>query len=103
MTEIVPIESIVSKIIFLRGEKILLDRDLAKLYEVETKVLKQAVRRNIKRFPSDFMFELSKEEFEDWRSQFVTSNSAKMGLRYKPMAFTEQGVAMFTPFNAEPV
>ena len=79
MTEIVPIESIVSKIILLRGEKVLLDRDLAKLYEVETKVLKQAVRRNIRRFPSDFMFELSKEEFEDWRSQFVTSNSDKMG------------------------
>jgi len=83
MIKIVPIESIVSKIIFLRGEKVLLDRDLAELYEVETKVLKQAVRRNIKRFPSDFMFELSKEEFEDWRSQFVTSNSDKMGLRYK--------------------
>ncbi len=96
MTKIVPIESIVSKIIFLRGEKVLLDRDLAELYEVETKVLKQAVRRNIKRFPSDFMFELSKEEFEDWRSQFVTSNSDKMGLRYKPMAFTEQGVAMLS-------
>ncbi len=96
MKKIVPIESIVSKIIFLRGEKVLLDRDLAKLYGVETKVLKQAVRRNIKRFPSDFMFELSKEEFEDWRSQFVTSNSDKMGLRYKPMAFTEQGVAMLS-------
>jgi len=96
MTEIVPIESIVSKIILLRGEKALLDRDLAKLYEVETKVLKQAVRRNIRRFPSDFMFELSKEEFEDWRSQFVTSNSDKMGLRYRPMAFTEQGVAMLS-------
>jgi len=96
MAEIVPIESIVSKIIFLRGEKVLLDRDLAELYGVETKVLKQAVRRNIKRFPSDFMFELSKEEFEDWRSQFVTSNSDKMGLRYKPMSFTEQGVAMLS-------
>jgi ORF6N domain len=96
MTKIVPIESIVSKIIFLRSEKVLLDRDLAKLYGVETKALKQAVRRNIKRFPSDFMFELSKEEFEDWRSQFVTSNSDKMGLRYKPMAFTEQGVAMLS-------
>jgi len=96
MTKIVPIESIVSKIIFLRGEKVLLDRDLAELYGAETKVLKQAVRRNIKRFPSDFMFELSKEEFEDWRSQFVTSNSDKMGLRYKPMAFTEQGVAMLS-------
>jgi len=96
MAEILPIESIVSKIILLRGEKVLLDRDLAELYGVETKVLKQAVRRNIKRFPSDFMFELSKEEFEDWRSQFVTSNSDKMGLRYKPMAFTEQGVAMLS-------
>jgi len=96
MTKIVPIESIVSKIIFLRGEKVLLDRDLAELYGVETKVLKQAVRRNINRFPSDFMFELSKEEFEDWRSQFVTSNSDKMGLRYKLMAFTEQGVAMLS-------
>ena len=96
MTKIVPIESIVNKVIFLRGEKVLLDRDLAELYGVETKVLKQAVRRNIKRFPSDFMFELSKEEFEDWRSQFVTSNSDKMGLRYKPMAFTEQGVAMLS-------
>ena len=96
MTKIVPIESIVNKVIFLRGEKVLLDRDLAELYGVETKVLKQAVRRNIKRFPSDFMFELSKEEFEDWRSQFVTSNSVKMGLRYKPMAFTEQGVAMLS-------
>ena len=77
MKKIVPIESIVSKIIFLRGEKILLDRDLAELYGVPTKVLKQAVRINIKRFPSDFMFELSKEEFENWRSQFVTSNSRK--------------------------
>jgi len=96
MTKIVPIESIVSKIILLRGEKVLLDRDLAELYGVETKVLKQAVRRNIRRFPSDFMFEVSKEEFADWRSQFVTSNSDKMGLRYRPMAFTEQGVAMLS-------
>jgi hypothetical protein len=96
MKTVVPRESIVSKIIFLRGEKVLLDRDLAVLYGVETKVLKQAVRRNIRRFPSDFMFELSKEEFEDWRSQFVTSNSVKMGLRYNPMAFTEQGVAMLS-------
>ena len=96
MTRIVPIESIVSKIIFLRGEKVMLDRDLSELYGVKTKVLKQAVRRNIKRFPDDFMFELTKEEFENWRSQIVTSNSDKMGLRYKPMAFTEQGVAMLS-------
>jgi len=93
---LVPIEVIISKIIFVRGEKVLLDRDLAELYGVETKALKQAVRRNIKRFPDDFMFELSKEEFENWRSQFVTSNSDKMGLRYRPMTFTEQGVAMLS-------
>jgi hypothetical protein len=74
----------------------MLDRDLAELYGVKTKALKQGVRRNINRFPSDFMFELSKEEFEDWRSQFVTSNRDKMGLRYPPMAFTEQGVAMLS-------
>lgn len=61
---------------------------------VETKVLKQAVRRNIDRFPADFMFEMTKKEFENWRSQFVTSKSDRMGLRYKPMAFTEQGILM---------
>ena len=69
---LVPTEVIVTKILFLRGEKVLLDRDLAELYGIKTKVLKQAVRRNIKRFPEDFMFELTKEEFENWRSQFVT-------------------------------
>jgi len=74
----------------------LLDRDLAKLYCVETRALKQAVNRNINRFPLDFMFKLSKEEFQVWRSQFVTSNSDKMGLRHLPMAFTEQGVAMLS-------
>ena len=94
MTKIVPIESIVSKIIFLRGEKVLLDRDLAELYEVETAQLKRAVRRNIDRFPDDFMFELTKKELDNWRCQFGTSNRDKMGLRHNPMAFTEQGVAM---------
>jgi hypothetical protein len=93
---LVPEEVIVRKILFVRGEKVLLDRDLAELYGVETRVLKQAVRRNRKRFPKDFMFELTKQEFEDWRSQFVISNSDKMGLRYRPMAFTEQGVAMLS-------
>jgi len=72
MTSIVPIESIVSKIFFFRGEKVLLDRDIAELYGVETKVLKQAIRRNIKRFPDDFMFELTKEESQSLRSQNVT-------------------------------
>lgn len=72
----------------------MIDRDLAELYGVETKVLKQAVKRNMDRFPSDFMFEMTKEEFQNWRSQFVTSNSDKMGLRYSPFCFTEQGVTM---------
>ncbi len=88
MTAVVPTETIISKIVILRGEKVLLDRDLAELYGVKTKALKQAVRRNIRRFPDDFMFELTKQEFQNWRSQFVTSNRDKMGLRYKPMAFT---------------
>ena len=74
----------------------MIDRDLALLYQVETRILKQAVRRNINRFPSDFMFEMKKEEFENWRSQFVISNSDQMGLRYLPFCFTEQGVAMLS-------
>ncbi len=74
----------------------MLDRDLAELYGVETKVLKQAVKRNIDRFPEDFMFELTKSELENWGSQFVTSNSDKMGLRYSPFAFTEHGVLMLS-------
>ena len=75
----------------------MLDRDLAELYEVPTKVLNQAVQRNRKRFPEDFMFQFSKDEFDKWRSQIVTSNpAAKMGLRRRPYAFTEQGVAMLS-------
>jgi ORF6N domain len=89
-------ESIASIIYFIRGEKVMLDRDLAVLFGVETKVFKQAVRRNINRFPPDFMFELTSDEFKNWRSQFVTSNSDKMGFRYSPMVFTEQGIAMLT-------
>ncbi len=96
MSDLIPIERIESRIIVIRGEKVLLDRDLAELYEVPTKALKQAVRRNITRFPKDFMFELNKEEFKNWRSQFATSNSDKMGLRYAPMVFTEPGVAMLS-------
>lgn len=90
-------EVITNKIYFIRGQKVMIDRDLAALYNVETKQLKRQVVRNIERFPEDFMFELSKEEFADWRSQFGTSNSSdKMGLRYAPFAFTEQGVAMLS-------
>lgn len=93
---IIPVERIERAIYLIRGQKVMLDRDLAVLYGVETRVLKQAVRRNVDRFPSDFMFVLSDEELSDWRSQFVTSNSDRMGLRHAPMAFTEQGVAMLS-------
>ncbi len=72
MKDVVPVERITSKIYLIRGQKVMLDRDLAELYGVGTKVLKQAVRRNSKRFSEDFMFELSGEEFKNWRSQFVT-------------------------------
>ena len=96
MSKLLPIERITGKIYLIRDTKVMIDRDLAELYGVETRVLKQAVRRNIMRFPDDFMFELTKEEFQDWRSQIVMSNSEKMGLRHPPMAFTEQGVAMLS-------
>jgi len=91
-----PDEVITSKIYLIRGEKVMLDRDLAELYGVETKYLKRQVRRNITRFPDDFMFELTQIEFQLWRSQFGTSNSDKMGLRYPPFAFTETGVAQLS-------
>jgi len=95
-SKLVPVELIEGKIYLIRGQKIMLDRDLAALYRVETKVLKQAVKRNLKRFPEDFMFVLSACELADWRSQFVTSKNDTMGLRHAPMAFTEQGVAMLS-------
>ena len=94
MTDLIPMESIIGKIRHLRGEKVLLDSDLAELYGVETKQLKRAVRRHNKRFPKDFMFELSKTEFDDLRCQ--TGTSSWGGTRYTPMAFTEQGVAMLS-------
>lgn len=94
LQSILPDESIISKIYVIRGKKIMLDRDLAELYGVETRVLKQQVKRNMERFPEDFMFELNKEEFNNLRSQIVTSNWG--GVRYMPMAFTEQGVAMLS-------
>ena len=98
MDATVPIERITTIIYLIRDQKVMLDRDLAELYGVETKQLKRAVRRNISRFPGDFMFELTKQELTDWRCQFGTSNADKIGLRYAPMAFTEQGVAMlFSP------
>ena len=86
------LQLIQSRIIELRGYKVMLDSDLAELYETETKRLKEAVRRNIDRFPSDFMFELSKTETESLRTQNASSNRG--GSRYMPFVFTEQGVAM---------
>ena len=93
-SELVPQEVIKNKIYLIRGQKVMLDRDLAKLYRVKTKVLNQAIHRNIKRFPGDFMFQLTKEELEILRSQIVTSRWG--GRRYLPYAFTEQGIAMLS-------
>lgn len=101
------IKSIQNRIYEIRGERVMFDFDLAALYEVETRVLNQAVKRNIKRFPKDFMFQLTKEEFEQLKSQIVTSKPSSqfvmMGAipqnrtgKYLPYAFTEQGVAMLS-------
>lgn len=90
------LQSIQNLIFTFRGSHVMLDRDLAELYQVETKALNQAVKRNIERFPNSFRFQLSNSEFENWRSQFVTSNSDRMGLRRPPFAFTEQGIAMLS-------
>ena len=89
-----PDEIIMSKICLIRGRKVMLDRDLAEMYGVKTKRLKEAVRRNITRFPDDFMFELTENEFENLRTQFATSSWG--GARYSPMAFTEYGVLMLS-------
>jgi hypothetical protein len=95
--QLVPVEIIERRILLIRGHKVMLDSDLAELYQVPTKALNQAVQRNLDRFPADFMFPLSKEELENWRSHFVTSNpAARMGLRRPPYAFTELGVAMLS-------
>ncbi len=98
---LVPFERITSAIMLLRGHKVLLDAVLAEMYGVETKALKRAVRRNIQRFPPDFMFRLSAEEFQNLRSQSGTSSSWG-GSRYPPYAFTEQGVAMLSTVLSSP-
>jgi hypothetical protein len=90
------INKIEAMIYTIRGQRVMMDSDLAKLYGVETKALKRAVRRNLNRFPEDFMFEMSKEELENWRYRFGTSNFVKMGLRIQPFVFTELGVAMLS-------
>ena len=92
-----PVENKVESLIrVIRGQQVMLDRDLAELYGVETRRLNEQVKRNIERFPEDFMFQLTKEEFENWKSQIATSNSIVMGARKRPYAFTEQGVAMLS-------
>ncbi len=91
-TSIIPEEKIMSHIYFIRGQKIMLDNDLAELYGVETKRLKEQVKRNIARFPKQYMFELTEKEFASLRSQIATSKNGRGGTRYLPMAFTEHGV-----------
>jgi len=92
----VPMEVIKGKIYLIRGQKVLLDSDLAVIYEVDTKRLNEQVRRNISRFPSDFMFQLSSEEYVNLKSHFATSSSGHGGRRHLPNVFTEQGVAMLS-------
>jgi ORF6N domain len=96
VTQLVPVERVERLIQLARGEKVLLDADLAKLYEVETKALNRAVRRNRSRFPPDFMFQLTVEEAVTLRCQIGTSKAGRGGRRYLPYAFTEQGVAMLS-------
>lgn len=96
-TAIVTLDQVVRRIYEIRGHKVMLDSELAGLYGVETRVLNQAVRRNIERFPDDFMIQLTREEFDNLLSQFVTSSSTNYGGRRKlPYVFTEQGVAMLS-------
>lgn len=92
---VIPVERIASRIYLIRGQKVMLDRDLAELYEVETGALVRAMKRNADRFPEDFVFQLSEEEFENLRCQAGTS-SQWGGRRYRPYAFTEQGIAMLS-------
>jgi len=89
-------DRIINRIHLIRGKKVMFDRDLAELYGVQTGVLNQAVKRNIRRFPEDFMFQLTDKEMAIWISQIVISNKEKMGLRKRPYVFTEQGVAMLS-------
>ena len=89
-------EVMISKIYVIRNHKVMLDIDLAELYQVETKRLNEQVKRNTDRFPEDFMFQLTSEEWESLRSQFATSNEGRGGRRYAPLAFTEHGVLMLS-------
>ena len=88
------LQVIQNKIYEIRGTKVMLDRDLAEMYGVQTKALNQALKRNFTRFPEDLMFQLTNQETQNWKSQIVTSNTIKMGIRRNPFAFTEHGVIM---------
>ena len=102
-TEVTVSARIERRILWIRDRQVMLDSDLAEPYQVETRMLVQAVKRNLDRFPGDFMFQLSKEELEDWRSQIVMSNpGAKMGLRRRPYAFTEHGILMLSSVLRSP-
>ena len=94
--QILPDETIINKIFIIRDHRVMMDRDLAELYGVDTRTLNQSVKRNIKRFPEDFMFHMTPEELKTWKSQNVISKSERMGLRKPPYVFTEQGVAMLS-------
>ena len=96
MDELISIENIQSKIYTLRGKRVMLDSDLANLYGVETRRLNEQVKRNIERFPEDFMFQMSRIELENWKSQFAISNKEIMGLRKLPYVFTEHGTIMLS-------
>ena len=96
MSDLIPIERIESKIVIIRNKKVLLDSDLAVLYNVPVGRLNEAVKRKIKRFPSNFMFQLNNKEFSDLKSQFAIPNTGRGGRRTPPYAFTEQGVAMLS-------
>ena len=94
MSRLLKQQEVENNIFLIRDKQVMLDKDLAELYQVETRVLNQAVKRNIERFPSDFMFQLTKEEFENLKSQFVISSYNHGGIRKLPYTFTEQGVSM---------
>lgn len=93
---LIPVEIIENKIYIIRGHKVMLDSDLATLYDVETKRINEAVKRNIERFPEKFMFQLAEEEWDVLRSQFATTNSSQSKRRYLPYVFTEHGVLMLS-------
>ena len=103
MDELIVQGEISSKILTLRGKQVMLDRDLSELYQVETRRLNEQVKRNLDRFPDDFMFQLSEIELANWKSQFATSNKEIMGLRKMPYAFTEEGIYMLATVLRSPI